>query len=278
LPTRPVKRTLFTPLCALTANRPTVRHTGETCCTVKTTFARCRRTNVSVVARRCLPFVPIQGRDVCSLETADCAAGPPADAGTPTVPPATAPNGDEDDPPPPVLDVEPAGPAPVLPPAGETPRRGDEDVPAEDVTSETEACAVVTLGTDALGVVATGVDTDGVVTDGVVTDGTVTDGTVTGGGGGGGSGGGDGVVTVGVVTVVTGGTGTVTLGTVADGTVGVGTRSASACSARRPTPKSKPSPQTRTRMAAPLTHLQLRCGRFGCAPGASGNIPREWRR
>jgi hypothetical protein len=200
---------------------------------VKITFAPCRRRNVSVIVRRCLlPLVPIQDRDVCRLDTADRPAGPATVPGTPTAPPATAPNGDEDDVLPPVLDGDPprpAGPAPVPPPTGEAPTRTDEAVPAGDVAPETETCGVVTLGTDAL-VVAIGVVTCGVDTDGVVTVGTVTGGG-DGGGGGGGSGGGDGVVTVGVVTVVTAGTGTVTLGTVTDGTVGVGTRSASAWSA-----------------------------------------------
>jgi hypothetical protein len=181
----------------------------------------------------------------------------------------------------------PAGPAtgPFAPPWTANPeeifarRVGlDDPVPPADAVEpvamegapETETWGVVTLGTDAVAVVAIGVVTEGVDTDGAVTDGTVTGGVLTVGGGG--------VVTVGVATVVTGGTGTVTLGTVTDGTVGVGTRSASACSARRPTPKSRPSPKSRARMAAPLTTVQLRCGRFGCAPGTFGNIPREWRR
>jgi hypothetical protein len=252
-----------------------VRHTGDTCCTVKITFARCRRTNLSVIVRRCLlPFVPIHDLEERRLETAGRPAGP---ATGPFAPPWT-PNPEEICAPPVGLDdpVPPAAAVPLPDPAVERPPCGDrEEAVGMEGVPETETWGVVTLGTDAVAVVAIGVVTEGVDTDGVVNDGAVTDGTVTGGvltvGGGG-------VVTVGVVAVVTGGTGTVTLGTVTDGTVGVGTRSASACSARRPTPKSRPSPKTRTRMAAPLTLLQLRCSRFGCAPGTFGNIPREWRR
>jgi hypothetical protein len=221
---------------------------------VKITFARCRRRNVSVMVRRCLlPFVPIQDRDVCRLEAADRPAGP---ATGPFAPPWT-PNPEE-------IFAPPVGLDDPVPPADAVEAVAMEGAP------ETETWGVVTLGTDAVAVVAIGVVTEGVDTDGAVTDGTVTGGVLTVGGGG--------VVTVGVATVVTGGTGTVTLGTVTDGTVGVGTRSASACSARRPTPKSRPSPKSRARMAAPLTTVQLRCGRFGCAPGTFGNIPREWRR
>lgn len=220
-------------------------------------------TNVSVVPRRCLlPFVPIHGREVCSSETADRSAGP---ATEPLAPPgATTPvPDDENGAPPPELDDPPpaAAPAPEPPPAADPPPCGDEAVPVEDVPAPTETWGVVTLGTDTDGV---GVVDTGVVTPGVDTDGVVTDGTVTGGGGS------DGVVTVGVVTVVTAGTGTVTLGAVTVGTGGVGSESATACSA------SRPNPNSRTRMAAPLTPLQLRCGRSGCAPGRFGNIPREW--
>jgi hypothetical protein len=220
---------------------PTERHTGDTCCTVKTTLARCRKTNVSVMACRLLPFVPIHARDARRVVTAGRPAGPAAVRDVPVAPPATP--GD--------VPPELPGPGPVPPAAGDSPIRGDELVPPEDVAAETDTWGVVTLGAEALGVVATGVVTRGAETDGVVTAGTVTDGVLTGGGGGGG--GGEGVVTDGVVTVVTGGTGTVTLGTVAVGTVGGGTRSAWACSARTPSPK------TRTRMAAPLTPVQLRC-------------------
>jgi hypothetical protein len=242
-------------------------------------------TNVSVVPRRCLlPFVPIHGREVCRSETADRSAGP---ATEPIAPPgATTPVPDEENAaPPPELDDPPpaAAPAPGPPPAADPPPCGDEAVPVEDVPAPTETWGVVTPGTDTdtdgVGVVDTGVVTRGVDTDGVVTDGTVTDGGGGTGAGGGGSGGGFGVVTGGVVTVVTGGTGTVTLGTVTDGTVGGGgNRSASACSARMPSAETRPSPKSRRRMAATLTSLQRRCCRFGCAPRASGNIPRGWLR
>src|SRR5262245_33213901 len=246
---RPVKRILFTPLRAWTEKEPTERHTGDTCCTVKTTFVRCRKTNVSVVARRFLPFVPIHARDARRVVTAGRPAGPATVPDGATELPATAPVGVEVDvaaTTPGDVPPEPAGPAPVPATAGESPTRG-EVVPPEVVAPVTDTCGVVTLGTEALGVVAAGVVTRGADTDPVVTDGTVTDGVLTVGGGGGG------VVTDGVVTVVTGGTGTVTLGTVTVGTVGGGSRSASACSVRTP------SPTTRTPMAAPFTPLHLRC-------------------
>lgn len=257
---------------------------------MKITFARCRSTNVSVVARSfLLPFVPIHDRDARMLMTAGRPPGPAIEPGTPVTPPAAVPNGGEDEAPAlgeddPAPPANPAPvPAPVPPAADDTPTRGEVMLPAEDVAPETETCGVVVLGTDTLGVVAAGVVTRGVVTDGVVTDGTVRGGGE-GVGGAGGSGGGDGVVTGGgdgvviggVVTVVTGGTGTVTLGTVVVGTVG--SKSAPACSGRTPNVAKRPIPKSRMRMAAPLMLLQLRCRRFGCAPVAFGNIPRAWLR
>jgi hypothetical protein len=128
-------------------------------------------------------------------------------------------------------------PAPALA-ADPPPPCGVDAAPVDDVPPPRETWGVVTLGTEAdgVGVVETGVVSRGVETDGVVTEGTAT-------------GGGEGVVTAGVVTVATGGTGTVTLGTVTVGSGGVGSGSASACPPVRPSPKSK------TRMAAPRTSL-----------------------
>jgi hypothetical protein len=61
---RAAKRNRLRPVWPWTVKRPTVRHEGESCRTVKTTFPACESTKVSVVERRSFfPPMPIQWRE-----------------------------------------------------------------------------------------------------------------------------------------------------------------------------------------------------------------------
>jgi uncharacterized membrane protein YgcG len=65
------------PACPLTAKRPTIRQTGDTCLTTKMTRAACGSTNVSDVTRRRFgPVVLIQRREewkLCTWARVGCA-------------------------------------------------------------------------------------------------------------------------------------------------------------------------------------------------------------
>jgi hypothetical protein len=177
--------------------RLTMRQTGASCLTTKSTRARCGRTNVRTVVRRRLgPLVPIQVRDVCPRVTCSSDGSSP-----PVVDPPDA-------------DAGPVGEPPLLGPdagAGAGPAR------PVDAAAVGEVVGLEVEGPETVG---SGFWTVGVGKEGAV---------VVGGGGGGGTGtdGSEDVTeTIEVIEVME----------VIEGTGGRGRPSASACPVRRPAP------------------------------------------